>query len=439
MSRPVKLAVLGISLLVLFYVAFGYVLGKTTDDRTYRALTVFTEVLQHIQQDYVEEPNLQLVASGALHGLLESLDAQSSYIGPRDYAEYKKYSQNGGKSDIGAVLSKRFGYIVVVSALPDSPAYKAGLRNGDILEAIAGFSTRDISIGQARMLLSGEPGTPVKVSVVSRRLSSTGQAQDVEVIRRKVAFPPVMADRIEGDVGYLRVPALNQGKSGEIRQKLAQFDRQGTRKLVLDLRDCAAGEIQEAVETARLFVPSGTLTTLRGQTVTAKEFAADPAKLVWKQSVTVLISNGTSGPAEVLAAALGGNPGAWGGKVEIIGERTFGTASEQKLIPLDDGAALVLTVANYYTPSGKSIHDEGVSPTVAVRDSTDLADLEEPDRSAPSAPSAPEVAAPAAAGKPSRDDPILKKALELLQAPGKAENKPQIHLQSGANLQGPAA
>jgi len=446
-SRAFKFAVLGLSLLVLSYVTLGYVLGKTNDDRTYRALLVFSEVLQHVQQDYVEEPNLQLVASGALHGLLESLDAQSSYISPRAYAEYRKYTQNSSKSDIGAVLSKRFGYIVVVATLADSPAYKAGLRKGDILEAIAGFTTRDMSIGQARILLAGEPGTSVKVSVVSRRLSGTGQAQDVEVVRRPVAFPPVMADRIEADVGYLRVAALEEGKSGEIRQKLVQFDRQGIRKLVLDLRDCAAGEIQEAIETARLFVPSGTLTTLRGQTAAAKEFLAQPGKVVWKHPVSVLISNGTSGPAEVLAAALGGNPGARDSKVEIVGERSYGTASEQKLIPLDDGAALVLTVANYYTPNGKSIHDEGVSPTVEVRESTEMAELDELDRSEPSSA---ELPAPAPSsrdsgigagttGKASRVDPVLKKALELLEAPGKAENKPQVRLQSGAHQLAPAA
>ncbi|HEX2713753.1 MAG TPA: PDZ domain-containing protein, partial [Candidatus Acidoferrales bacterium] len=168
MSRAAKLIVLSLSFLVVSYVGLGYVLGKTADDRTYRSLTVYGEVLQHIQQDYVEEPNLPLVTSGALHGLLESLDPMSSYLSPREYAEYKQKSQSAAKGEIGATLSKRFGYIVVVTTLPESPAQKAGLRSGDILEAIAGFTTREMSVGQAQILLAGAPGTAVKVSVVRR-------------------------------------------------------------------------------------------------------------------------------------------------------------------------------------------------------------------------------------------------------------------------------
>ncbi|HJY86437.1 MAG TPA: hypothetical protein VKE24_06320, partial [Candidatus Acidoferrales bacterium] len=157
MNRLAKGIVISLSVLVLSYIALGYVLGKTSDDKTYRSLTVFGEVLQHIQQDYVEEPNLALVTSGALHGLLEALDPQSSYLSPREFAEYKQKSQNGARGEIGATLSKRFGYILVVAVLPDSPAQKANLHGGDILEAIAGFTTREMSVGQAQILLAGDP------------------------------------------------------------------------------------------------------------------------------------------------------------------------------------------------------------------------------------------------------------------------------------------
>jgi len=424
MSRAVKTAVIALSLVVFLYVALGYVLGQTSDDRSYRALTPFVEVLQRIQQDYVEEPNIQLVTSGALHGLLEALDPQSSYLSPREYAEYKKGLQNGHKGETGAELSKRFGYIVVVSVLPDSPAYKAGLRGGDILEAIAGFTTREMSVSQAQVLLVGEPGTAVKVTVVSRRLGTGTQGEEVDIVRREIAIPEIETDRLDGstaltaggDVAYIHVPALNAGKSGEIRQKLEQFDRQGVHKLVLDLRDCAVGEIAEAVETARLFVPAGTLTTLKGQTVTTKEYAAEPAKVVWKHLYTVLTSNGTAGAAEVLAAALGGNPSPSGGKVEIVGQRTFGTASEQKLIPLEDGAALVLTVAKYYTPAGKVILDEGVTPTVEVRDTPELDDEEAAKPEAP------------------QDDVVLKKALEILQGSANPQPKRQARVDQRSRL-----
>ena len=399
MSRAAKLTVLSLSLVVLSYVALGYVLGKTEDNRAYRSLAVFGEVLQHIQQDYVEEPNLPLVTSGALHGLLESLDPLSSYLSPREYADYKQKLQNGARGEIGATLSKRFGYIVVVAVLPESPAEKASLRSGDILEAIAGFTTREMSVGQAQILLAGEPGTSVKVAVVRR---GRIEPQDVEMGRAHLAPLHVMSDKMEGDVGYLRVPALEAGKANEIREKLVQFDRQGIHKLVLDLRNCARGETSEALAAARLFLASGTIATLRGQTAAKQEFLADPAKVVWKHPMTVLISGSTTGAAEVLAAGIGGNK-----RGALVGMRTFGTASEQKLIPLEDGAALVLTVANYYTPGGKSIPEEGVAPTVEVRaaneDQADIGEEEAP-------PTPPDV--PSA----SRDDKVLKKAIELLKS-----------------------
>jgi carboxyl-terminal processing protease len=340
---------------------------------------------------------MPLVTSGALHGLLESLDPMSSYLTPREYADYKQKSASGVKGEIGVTLSKRFGYIVVLSVLPESPAQKAGLRTADILEAISGFTTREMSIGQAHLLLAGNPGTAVKIAVVRR---GSAEPHDVDVVRAQILAPKLVTDKLENDIGYIKMPALETGMAAELRDKLLQFEKQGLHKLVLDLRDCGRGQASEAVAAARLFLSSGKITTLRGQTVTKQEFEADPAKVVWRGPMTVLISVSTSGPAEVLAAAIGGN-----NRGQLVGERTLGLASEQKLIPLDDGAALFLTVAFYYTPAGKSIGDDGVPPTVEVRasneDATDGAD---------------EDSGAQADGPPvSRvDDPVIRKAIELL-------------------------
>ncbi|MBI3669922.1 MAG: PDZ domain-containing protein [Acidobacteria bacterium] len=402
MSRLAKLVVITLSVLVLCYVGLGYVLGKTGEDKTYRSLTVFGEVLQHIQQDYVEEPNLPLVTAGALHGLLESLDPMSSYLSPREYTDYKQKLQSGARAEVGATLSKRFGYIVVVSVLPDSPAAKAGLRYGDLLEAIAGFTTREMSVGQAQILLAGQPGTAVKVAVVRRGHT---EPQDVELIRAQLAPTHALADKVTPDVAYIRVPALDAGRANEIREKLLQFDRQGIRKLVLDLRDCGRGETSEAVAAARLFLTSGTIGALRGQTVARQEFVAEPGKAVWKHPMTVLISGSTSGAAEILAAGIGGNK-----RGEVVGTHTFGTASEQKLIELEDGAAVVLTIANYYTPGGKSIAEEGVVPTEVVR----AAGEDQADSRDEETPPTPQAEHPAWR-LPPPEDPVLRKAIELLK------------------------
>lgn len=397
MTRATKLAILSLSAAVLSYVAVGYALGKTTEDRTYRSLGVFSEVLQRVQQEYVDDPNMQVVTLGALHGLLESLDSQSGYLSPREYEDFKKRSEKPARGDVGAILSKRYGYIVVLATLPDSPAQKAGLRSGDLLESVAGFATREMSIRQAQLLLAGEPGTAVKVSEVR---SGRTEPQEVDIVRAVIPAPRLLADRLEGDIAYIRVPTFSAGRAAEIRDKLAELGRQGAHRLVLDLRDCASGDASEAIETARLFLPSGTITTLRGQSVTTQESSAEAAKQVWTSPVSVLTSNTTAGPAEVLAAALADNK-----RGETVGERTFGAASEQKIMPLEDGGALVLTVALYYSPTGKSISSEGVTPAVEVHNAPEEpAELDE------------EAPAQGPAGMPkAHDDLILKRAIEILK------------------------
>jgi carboxyl-terminal processing protease len=239
----------------------------------------------------------------------------------------------------------------------------------------------------------------VNISVVRRART---EPQEVEIMREELAPPRLIVEKTEADIAYLRVPALNSGKAAEIRQKLIQFDHQGLRKLILDLRDCALGETSEGIATAQLFLSSGKIGSLRSQSLPTREFVADPARLVWKHPLTVLISGGTAGSAEVLAASIAGNQ-----RGDVVGERTFGAASEQKLFPLEDGAALVLTVANYYTPAGKSIPDEGVIPTVEVSAASD--DL--PDFTDEDLPLKPE-----SEQTPSRQDRALKKAIKLLKS-----------------------
>jgi carboxyl-terminal processing protease len=256
-----------------------------------------------------------------------------------------------------------------------------------------------MSVGQANALLQGAPGTPVKVAVIRRGKT---EPQDVSINRTVIGPQHIVADRVGDDVAYVRLPAIEALDVAELRDKLAQFDKQGLHKLLLDLRDCTRGDISEAVVAAQLFLTSGKIASLEGQTVSHKDFNAEPDKSVWHSTVDVLISPSTSGAAEVLAGAIKGNK-----RGDLVGERTFGSASEQKIIPLDDGGALILTVAFYSTPDGKSIVEEGVAPTVEVR----------PKAVDPSAePSDTEDEAPLGPGQlPKADDPVYNKALDLLK------------------------
>lgn len=406
MNRAARLGILAASIAIFCYAGIGHVLGRTPDDKAYKSLTVYGEVLQKIQSDYVDEPNMHLVTAGSLHGLLESLDPESSYLTPREYGEYKQKLQSAGTGETGLNLSKRFGYVIVISVLPDSPAEKAGIHSGDIFESIAGFTTRDMSVGQALNLLNGPAGSGVKVGVIRR---GRAQPEEVDVVRQKLTMPKIVVQKTDPDILTLRVPSLDAGRADEIRTRLADADKQGIHKLILDLRECGRGPVSEAISVARLLIPSGTIATLRGQTVSAETFSAEPGKVIWKNPVAVLIDSTTSGAAEVLASAVVANH-----RGEVVGERTFGLASEQKLITLDDGSALFLTVANYYNAGSKPILEDGVTPSEVVRaaaeDDSDVGD--DSSASGPKeAPSGPRPLSP--------EDPIFHKALDLLKAPAK--------------------
>ena len=416
MNRAARIGIVVVSVVIFCYAGLGHVLGRVTDDKAYKSLTVYGEVLQKIQQDYVDDPNMHTVTAGSLHGLLESLDPQSSYLTPREYDEYKKKSQNSGTGETGLTLSKRYGYVIVLSVLPDSPGTKAGVRSGDIFESIGGFTTRDMSVGQALNLLSGQPGTGIKVAVIRRGKATP---DEVDIVREKLATPKIIVQKADPDILVLRLPSLDAGRADEVRNRLLDAEKQGIRKLIVDVRECGRGPVSEAISLARLFVPSGTITTLRGQTVSAQVFSADPKQVVWKNSVSVLIDATTSGAAEVFASAIVANH-----RGDVVGERTFGLASEQKLITMDDGAALILTVANYYNPGGKSILEEGITPTETVRAVPDDADSGDDDDAAPGRGEkqvTPEPQKePGLGPRPlSPEDPIFHRALDLLKTPAK--------------------
>ena len=408
MNRIARYGILTVSILIVCWVGVGHVLGRTANDKAYKSLQVYSEVLQKIQQDYVDEPNMHLVTAGALHGLLESLDPESSYLTPREYTEYKQKLASNNPGDIGLTLSKRFGYIIVISVLPESPAEKAGIESGDIFESVAGFTTREMSVGQAMNLLRGNPGSGVKVGVIRRGKS---EPESLDIVREKLAPTKMVVQKTDPDILALRPVTMEAGRADEVKAHLLEAEKQGIHKVILDLRDCGRGPVSEGLAVARLFVASGNLATLKGQTVSTQTYPAEPNKVVWKGPVSILIDGTTSGAAEVLASAIAGAH-----RGDAVGERTFGLASEQKLINMDDGSALVLTVANYYNADGKSILEEGVTPTEVVRQEAASADdgAEEDDGASDQT-----VSRPAQPRPLSPEDAVYRKALDLLKAPAK--------------------
>src|SRR5579862_6171253 len=196
MNRFTRYAIIACSVVIISWVGFGKVLGHSANDKSYKSLTVYSEVLQKIQQDYVDEPNMHLVTAGSLHGLLESLDSESSYLTPREYTEYQQKQGNPGTGETGLNLSKRFGYIIVTSVLPDSPADKAGLHSGDILESVAGFTTREMSTGQAKNLMAGQAGTSVRVGVIRRGKTDP---KELDLVGAKIPERKLIVQQVDKD------------------------------------------------------------------------------------------------------------------------------------------------------------------------------------------------------------------------------------------------
>ena len=393
MSTKLKITVIASSLaILLFTIVGGFVnVRASSNDGAYRQLSVYSEVLSRIRLEYVEEPNISGVTEGALHGLLESLDANSSYLSAEEYKRYKS-TKTEGKADIGATVSKRFGYADVVAVIPGGPAEKAG---------IEGKSTHDMSLAEIHGLLYGDIGSTLTVAVVRPRKA---EPQKIVITRDMVSIPPVTEKMLADNVGYIKVDAIPEGKSQEIANKIRDLQKQGAKKLILDLRNSASGAESEGIATANLFLDHGTITYLQGQKYPRQAFNADPAKDVTKLPVAVLVNRGTAGPAEIVADAILENA-----RGDVVGDKTFGDGSVQKLIEMPDNSALILSVAKYYSPSGKAIQDAAVTPNVLIADSVED-DGGLPDEEQTATPDEKKEVKP----KPQTDDQ-LNKALEVLK------------------------
>jgi carboxyl-terminal processing protease len=273
-------------------------------DGAYRQINVYTEVLRHIQTDYVVDPNIPAVTNGALRGLLESLDADSSYLTAEEYKAYKAAQASSAvKAQVGINVSKRYGYATVVSVVPGSPADKANLSDGDILEAIGAQDTREMSLVMINMLLQGQPGSELSVSVVRPRKATP---EKVTMTRMVETIPPVAETMYENStILYLKPRILDKEHVLQVEAKLKGMQKAGNKKILLDLRDVAAGDMTEATRMANFFLSSGTIATLEGQKFPKQTFAAEVAKSINATAPLVVLTNrGTAGPAELVAGAI---------------------------------------------------------------------------------------------------------------------------------------
>jgi carboxyl-terminal processing protease len=396
MSKRIRLLLITVSCFLVLYIVLGGLLGKndSSSDKTYRNLGVYSEVLSRIKSDYVTEPDLKKVTGGAIRGLLEALDPYSTYFSPQEYQDYLRQPE-AGPASVGIFLAKRMGFATVVSVLPGSPAEKAGVKVGDLIDRVENTAARELSVVQIQRLLAGPAGSTVTLTLVRE---ARAEPQKVPITRAVLSYPPVVAKMVEEGAGYIRIASFSKGKAAEIAAKLKELTANGADKIILDLRNCAGGETQEAVDTASLFLEKGLVAYLQGQRYPRQDLPAKPPADVCKLPLAVLINQSTAGPAELVASAILGNK-----RGALVGVRSFGVGVFQKLIPLDDGSALLLSVAKYYGPDGKAIQDNGVAPSVVESGTGETAILDDEGE-----PTEPEHFG-------GKDDLQLHKAIEILK------------------------
>jgi carboxyl-terminal processing protease len=387
MTTRTRLSVLLISTPLLAFIILGGLHGNASSggDLTFQHLRVFEDVVSLILNNYVETAKIDKVMEGAMRGMADGLDPDSSYLTAADVKAIDAGASAIPAGDVGLELTRQY-YLRVIAARDGSPAAKAGLQTGDYVRAIDGKPARDLSVFEGTRLLRGEPGSKVTLTVIR---GNAAEPREFDLVREKTPATIVSGKMLSGDVGYVRLATFGTDVAAKLQSQVAELSKAGARRLLVDIRNTAEGDFARGIDAARLFVKSGTLAMGAGRNADAKPtdtpdktekvpqsairetIAAKTGDGTIDLPVTLLVTTGTSGAAEVFASALEGNK-----RADSIGERTLGRAGIQKLVRLPDGRGLWLTSERYVTPGGELIQGRGLTPDTGV-DQPDLPDFDQ--------------------------------------------------------------
>jgi carboxyl-terminal processing protease len=415
MSFKAKLVLVALSTALALYAVIGGLLARRTSavakGNPYVQLKIFNEVVKHIANDYVDEPDMGKVRIGALRGLAEGLDPYCAYLLPEQVQRFKPTTMTA--VPFGMVVSKYAGFGYVLAVVPGAPAAQAGVKTGDIIEYVNTVATRDVSLYEIMEMLTGvAEGGSIEITVLR-----SGRTKGEKLTLKPGAFQSPVTSRLEApDTGYIKVGLLGRGKAEQVMTAVRQLQQRGAQKLILDLRESAHGELSEAVALASVFVPSGVVARTIGAGNTVTTLVAKPGAVTFEGKLVVLTDRSTAGPAEVVVAAIRDHQ-----RGEIVGEKTFGAGSEQALFPLRDGSALLLTTQRYAPATGKSFMEEPVKPSVEVKVATIEPSVPDVDTEAPAPTDLPEDTKKV---PPPSEDVILKRALEVLKGESKQARQP---------------
>ena len=330
-------------------------------DSLYQKIDTFTEVLEKINNEYVEEVDQAEAMDSAINGLLQSLDPYSSYMSPEIYEEMQTET-SGEFGGLGIEVSMEAGLVKVITPIDDSPASRAGLKAGDYIVKINGEQVRGKTLMEAVNLMRGKINTSIEITVRRKGLK---KAKIFKIKREIIEIKSVVAKLIDNKVGYLRLRAFNQNSSDQLKIEISKIER--NKKLVgyiLDLRNNPGGLLSQAIEVSDFFLNDGEIVSTKGRKKREnRKFFAVQGDEIKGKPLIVLINNGSASASEIVAGALQDQK-----RAVLLGETTFGKGSVQSIIPLKNNGAVRLTVAKYYLPSGKSISDIGIIPDIKIEE-----------------------------------------------------------------------
>ena len=330
------------------------------DKNLYKDIKTFGEVLDMVRKNYVDEVDTNTLMQGAINGMIRSLDPHSSFMTPDLYKELEVETQ-GQFGGVGIEIMIIKDVLTVVSPIEDTPAFHAGLKSGDQILKIDGKSTKDITIMEAVKQLRGLKDTKVTITIQREKMATP---RDITLTRAIIQVKSVKYKKAEGNIGYIRIAAFQERTADDLRKALREMDEKNNpmKGLVVDLRNDPGGLLTQAIEVSDIFLKSGVIVSTRGRAKSMETKAmAKNDNIEIGCPIVVLVNEGTASAAEIVAGALQDN-----GRALIVGAQTFGKASVQTVIPLEDGSALKLTTARYYTPNGRSIQAEGITPDIIV-------------------------------------------------------------------------
>jgi carboxyl-terminal processing protease len=366
MLKKNKKAIFALAVLLLLLTGWSSLKAKTGEENpdVYQYLRLFSDVLNIVQENYVEKIDLKKLMYGAVSGMLRELDPHSSFLKPEEYKELQVETK-GKFGGLGIEITMRDGTLTVVSPLEGTPADKAGIQAGDQIVKIDDQPTQDMSLTEAVQKMRGAKGTKVKLTIIRK---GERKPLEFELTRDTISIQSVKWRTLEPGYGYIRISSFQSGTINDLRKALDQLegDNHPLQGLVLDLRNDPGGLLDQAVEVADEFIDQGLIVYTGGRLENQKmRFEAHKNSKSRDFPIVVLVNSGSASASEIVAGALQDHK-----RAIILGEPTFGKGSVQTVIPMSDGSALRLTTSLYYTPSGRSIQAKGIEPDILVKKET---------------------------------------------------------------------